>query len=49
MCTANLMTNDVELKTNCNTQSVTKCESEFPVKGSESTPHDSSELYVEVL
>ena len=45
----NLMTNDVELKTNCNTLCVTKSKPEFPVKGSETTPRDSSKLRVEML
>jgi len=39
---ANLMTNDAELKTNCNTLSVTKSVAEFSVKDSELTPLDSS-------
>ena len=44
-CSANLMTNDVELKTNCqHTLSIIKSEFEFPVKGSGTTPHDSSKL-----
>ena len=36
------MTNDMELKTTCKTLSVTKSVAEFPVKGSELTPLDSS-------
>ena len=35
---ANLMTNDTELKTKCNTLSVPKSVTEFPMKGSELTP-----------
>jgi len=35
---ANLMTNDAELKTNCNTLSVTKSVGEFPVTGSGLSP-----------
>ena len=41
-CKANLMTNDVKLKINCNTLSVTKECSEFPVKGSGLSPLNSS-------
>ena len=37
------------LKLNCNTLRVSKSEPEFPVKGSETTPRDSSKLRVEVL
>jgi len=43
------MTNNVELKLNANTQYITKSEAEFPVKGSKTSPHDSSKLRVEVL
>jgi len=39
---ASLMTNDVELKTSCSTLSVTKECSQFPVKGSELSPLNSS-------
>ena len=37
------------LKLNCNTLCVTKNELKFSVKGSETTPQDSSKLRVEVL
>ena len=37
------------LKLNCNILCVTKSELEFSVKGSETTPRDSSKLRVEVL
>jgi len=39
---ANLMTNDAELKTNCNTLYVTKECSQIPVTGSGLSPLDSS-------
>ena len=48
-CNANLVINNVELKLNAKTQCVIKSEAEFPVKGSRTSPHDSSELRVEVF
>jgi len=43
-CSANLRQMIQNLKLISNTQHVAKSESEFSVKGSETTPHDSSEL-----
>jgi len=45
----NLMTNDAEIKTQLHILCVTKSEPEFPVKGSGTTPQDSSKLRVEML
>ena len=41
-CKANLITNDAELKTKCNTLSVTNGVAKFPVKGSGLSPQNSS-------
>jgi len=46
----NLVTNNAELKLNANTDNIViKSEAEFSVKGSKTSPHDSSKLRVEVL
>ena len=49
MCSTNLRQMMQNLKLYGKTQRVTKSESEFPVKGSETSPHGFSKLRVEVL